>query len=233
MQRINVDIYKEKKQSVTDAYERLVAKLPYLKSINGKKVFTITGCEPGVGATNIAINAAIALSEMGYKTLFVDADLRKKPEAKRLSGLYKTGLVEVILGVSEYDEVLCSTEFENLYCMFSGKQSENPINIISSDKFDMFIELVESRFDYVIIDSPAISTTIDAGVIASKTAGAVMVLGYGVTKKKSIEFAEKELEQTQSKLLGVVLNKVEKKQYKRFLANFDYYIPKLNGKKTK
>jgi Mrp family chromosome partitioning ATPase len=52
------------------------------------------------GKTNTACNLAVVFGQAGYKTLLIDADLRR-PQVHRVFGLTKTpGLSEVLLGVS-------------------------------------------------------------------------------------------------------------------------------------
>jgi len=58
-----------------------------VKARRSSKLITITSGKGGVGKSNIAVNLAIFLSKMGYRTVIVDADL----------GL---GNVDVIMGIS-------------------------------------------------------------------------------------------------------------------------------------
>jgi ribonucleoside-triphosphate reductase len=78
--RINnkvLDIYRPKNETLNDAFDRFVVKIHHQNRMYGHKTFVLTGCEPMVGTTTIAINVAISLAMSGLKTILIDGDLRK------------------------------------------------------------------------------------------------------------------------------------------------------------
>lgn len=224
MQTININFYREKNPVVSDAYDRLISKIPLMKKEKGYALFTVTGCEPAVGSTTIAISIAVALAGFGCSALLVDADMRKRAYKKRLSAESVFGLSDVLTGEVAFSDALCETNINQLYYLACGKDSENPVSLLNSERMNELIDRVSDQFEYVIFDSPALNTTIDAAVITAKTSGAILVAGYMQSKKAKIEVAARELEQTGGNLIGIVLNNVAKKDYKRYIENYDYFI---------
>ena len=230
MQTVNIEFYQDKNPLVNDAYDRLISKIPLLKQTQGYSLFTVTGCEPGVGSTTIAISIAVSMAKSGWKTLLVDADIRKGADKKRLSADVERGLSEYLSGAAALQDVICETNVTALHYIACGTESDSPVTLLNSEALSIFMKFVAEQYDYVIFDSPSLNTTIDAAIIASKTSGAILVAGYMQTKKAKIEVALRELEQTGANLIGIVLNNVSKKDYRRYIENFDYFM-KMKKKK--
>jgi capsular exopolysaccharide synthesis family protein len=224
MTTINIDFYRDSSRAVNDAYDRLIAKIPLLKQKLGYRMFTVTGCEPGVGATTIAISLAVSLAGSGWKTLLLDADIRKGPAGKRLSSAGQAGLSELLKGEAEPPSAICKTNIEHLHYLPCGGETENPIVLFNSENMSKLMRMLSDQYDYVILDSPSLNTTVDAAVIASKTSGAILVAEHMHTKKSIIEVAMREMEQTGAAVIGIVLNRVSKKDYRRYIENYDYFL---------
>ncbi len=233
MQNVNLNFYRESNHVLNDAYDRLIAKIPYFKNKFGYKIFTITGVEPGVGTTTIAVNIAVTMANSGWKTLLVDADVRKNPTNKRLNSNKILGFSDYLTGIENFHDVISATNIDNLHYIPCGSPLENPTTLFNSSLFDSFIASVSEEYDYLIFDSSALSTTIDSAVLASKTSGAILVAGYNQTKRHKIEVALGELEQTDANVLGIVLNNVSKKRYKRYVENYDYFLKEKKAFKRK
>ena len=226
METVNIDFYRDNNPVVNDSYDRLISKIPLLKQSHGYNLFTITGCEPNVGTTTIAISIAVSLASSGWKTLLVDADVRKGASEKRLSSEAPKGFSDYLKEDIGLSEVLCDTNIGGLCYLSCGSESENPLVLLNSERMNRFIEGVSQNFDYVIFDSSSLNTTVDAAVMTSKTSGAILVVGYMQTRRKEIEVAIRELEQTGGNVIGIVLNKVGKKDYRRYIENYDYFTRK-------
>ena len=233
MQKVEIDFYKDSNPVINDAYDRLISRIPLLKQNSGNGLFTVTGCEPGVGSTTIAISIAVSLACSGWKTLLVDADMRKGPKQKRLSAEVQMGLSDCLEGKAGFTEVTCETNIEHLYYLSCGGETASPVVLLNSTNMDKFIALISESYDYVIFDSSSLNTTIDAAIISAKTSGAILVAEYMQTKRMKIEMAIRELEQTGAGVIGIVLNNVAKKDYKRYIENYDYFEANKRRKKPK
>ena len=66
------------------------------------------------------------------------------------------------------------------------------------------IDTLRSRFDRVVVDSPAAAPLADVGILAPLVDSMLLVVRAGVTPKPAIHDAVSAIEP--SKLLGVVLN---------------------------
>ena len=238
MQNVNIKLYKDESAIINDAYDRIVSKIMISKQKSGSGLFTVSGCDPNVGATTTAINIAISLADANWKTLFVDSDIRKGSDSKRLAQSTQYGLSDLLSGETGLEETLCATNIENLHYLPCGNLTSRSMPLISSETFDNVLGTLDKLYDYIIFDSPSLNTTADAAIIASKTAGTILVAGYMQTKTSHIKQAKIELDQLDAHLVGIILNSVPKKDYRRYVSNFDYFIKnpfikKASGRKKR
>lgn len=218
------NIYQNENEVLNDAFDRLVAQIHIKKQNNNLKTFVICGSEPGVGTTTIAINLAIAMAEAGWKTLLVDADFRKHDKDKHLSDVDEKGIIEFLEGGSTLNEITMPTNYELLSYICSGKDDSKAISAVCSAGMQEFLRMTAGRFDYVILDTPSLSSSIDAAVLANLADATVLITSQlSRYTKKSVAEAKKQLDNAKANLLGVVVNNVEAQEYRRVMKDYDYF----------
>lgn len=174
------------------------------------KVIAVSSVRPGEGKSTTSTNIAWAFARAGYKTLLVDADIRNSV----MSGVFKsreriTGLTDYLSGTRDLSHGLCETNVENLFVIQSGSISPNPTGLLQSPKFETMIETLRKYFDYIIVDTAPIGIVIDAAIVAQKCDASILVTEAGTTKRRDVDRAKQQLEQTGTPFLGVVLNKFD------------------------
>lgn len=182
-----------------------------------------SGCEPGVGTTTISISLAISMANTGWKTILIDGDLRKMAKYKRLNLGAETGLSEFLSNKCSYDEIIYDTNHDNLSYISSGRGASNPVSLLCSARMEELIEKLNEGYDYIVIDMPSVTTSIDANVLANKVDGIILVSAYAKTDKTSIRESKDILTSSGGNIMGIILNKMEASTYGNILKNFDYY----------
>ena len=180
------------------------------------KVISVTSVNPGEGKSTTSINIAWSFARAGYKTLLIDGDIRKSV----MSGVFKsrekiTGLTEFLSGTTDLSHGLCDTNIENLFVVQSGSVSPNPTALLQSKNFNDMIETLRKYFDYIIVDTAPIGFVIDAAIITQKCDASILVVEAGGAKRREVQKAKSQLDQTGKPFLGVVLNKfnVQREKY--------------------
>ena len=180
------------------------------------KVISVTSVNPGEGKSTTSINIAWSFARAGYKTLLIDGAIRNSV----MSGVFKsrekiTGLTEFLSGTTDLSHGLCDTNIENLFVVQSGSVSPNPTALLQSKNFNDMIETLRKYFDYIIVDTAPIGFVIDAAIITQKCDASILVVEAGVAKRREVQKAKSQLEQTGKPFLGVVLNKfdVQREKY--------------------
>ena len=192
----------------------------------------VTSCTPHEGKTSVAMEMAKAFAEAGNKTLLIDADMRKSV----LVGRYKTGAVKYgmshcLVGKYKYSEALCQTNIARLFIFFSGPVPPNPSELLGSDRFANMLNVMREAFDYIIIDTPPLGSVIDAAVVAKRCDGTVLVVESNAVNYRFVQKVKEQLDKSGSRILGVVLNKVDLNKkgyyghYGKYYGRYGYDTP--------
>lgn len=224
MQIKNFSIYNEKSKAVQEAYSLLTANVNFKNEKGPVKTVTLTSSSPKVGKTTVAINLSISMAMAGFKTLLVDADLRKPSDVKRLSDEVEIGICDIINDKIELDDLICGTNVQNLFYLSCGKNNVNPIEMFNSSRFEKAIGIAKGQFDYVIFDTPSLSSVVDGSLVAAKTDATILVASIGSTTLNTLKRSKVQLEKANANLLGVILNKVRKRDYIKYVETYDYFF---------
>ena len=220
---MKLDIYRNKDYKLNDAFDQAVMNIHIQREKKGYKSFAICGCEPGDGSTTVAINLAAGLAASGWKTVLVDGDMRKKSMFKRLNEDTTVGLSNYLNEQAEMDEIIYETTTEFLSYIPCGDLTNNPVRLLCSSKMDEVKKELMERYDFVIFDMPAMNAAMDANVMAVKADACILVVASGETSKKGLSAAVHTLQEEEANLLGVIINKTDMDEYKRYRKNYDYF----------
>ena len=110
------------------------------------------------------------------------------------------------------NEVVYSTEVENLFVLGAGKLPPNPAEIIGSDKAEFLMDLLKQRFDFVVVDTPPVLPATDSLLMAPRTDGVILVVRSGHTNKKVTKEVVEKFQMAKLPILGVLLNRVDIKK---------------------
>ncbi|MDQ2085875.1 MinD/ParA family protein [Herbivorax sp. ANBcel31] len=138
------------KEPISEADEKVVQKN------KSAKVITVTSGKGGVGKTNITINLAIALSEMGKRVTIMDADLGLGNIDVLLGVVPKYTLVDVIYNNKNIVEIL-SDGPKNIKFIAGGSGIEDlaKLDNYQIQKFLANISLLDKMSDVILIDTGA------------------------------------------------------------------------------
>lgn len=176
---------------------------------NIKKIM-LTSAMPDEGKTDIAVSLANSLAQIGKKTLFIDADIRKSILAARFRvGVKIHGLSQYLSGQKTLEQVIYHTSDENLDMIFAGPYSPNPAELLEEELLEKLLEAAGAYYDYIIIDTPPMANLIDGAIIAKQCDGAVMVIESGAISYRIEQKVKVQLEKSGCRILGAILNKVD------------------------
>ena len=162
--------------------------------------------DSGDGKTFFTANLAVALSQIGGRTLLVDADLRG-PRQHNLFGIENSsGLSGVLSGRAEANVIHQVRDLPSLYVMPVGNVPPNPLELFERPAFGLLINELVSKFDHVIVDSPAAVYGADASVIAAKCGAALVVARKNTSRVKALQDLVVTLSEGPARLAGVIMN---------------------------
>ena len=173
-----------------------------------RQVLTVVGTERGEGRSHLAANLAIVFSQLGERTLLIDADMRYPRQHQLFMLQNKVGLSTVLSGRSRDEAIIRITDLVGLYVLPAGPIPPNPLELLSRLNFDEFLIHVRATFDAVIIDTPALCAGEDAAMIAVRTASALAVARTAQTRVHAFNDMVQGLVNAGVNVVGSVLNDV-------------------------
>lgn len=178
------------------------------------KAVAVTSSTHNEGKSVASINLAVVIAQNSERpALLIDCNLRK-PSIDLLLGLgNEKGLADVLTGRRRLDDVIVSTDIHNLVVVPAGQTSTNPAELLGSQNMKSLLAEARQKFDYVILDTPAVIPYSDPRIIGPLVDGVVIVVRAGKTRREVVSNAESILKDVGAKILGFVLTGIE------------YYIP--------
>lgn len=215
------------KSPVSEAYRTLRTNIQFASFDGDIKTIVVTSSGPGEGKSTTAANIAYSLHETGKKVIIVDCDLRKPTIHKRFKLSNQKGLTDLLKNDTDFSFI--QKIEENLYLLTSGTLPPNPAEVLSSNKMRTFLQNIKEQFDYIIIDTPPVISVTDAQILSTMADGVILVISSGETDRQAVSRAKELLLNVNSKILGVVLNKIDIEQNK----GYRYYYYYEEGEKRK
>ncbi|GAC1545129.1 MAG: polysaccharide biosynthesis tyrosine autokinase [Vulcanimicrobiaceae bacterium] len=203
-----------------ESFYQLVAALRY-SSHAPPRTIAFTSPDQGDGKSTVAVNTALSMGLMKARVLVIDADLRR-PSVHGKRGIPPdAGLSDRPGGVARVAVVSRSTDLPGVSAHTSGRPAPNPVALLQGDGFDRLLKSAAERFDYVIVDGPALRSIVDGIVLGNKVDGTVLVVSSQRSDARSVKSALARLRSVGSiNLLGVVLNGTRPDAR----AHNDYYL---------
>lgn len=185
----------------------------------------ITSTSPKEGKTLSATNLAIALAQLGKKTILVEADMRR-PKINDIFKLHKKeGLSDLLIGSVKRDEVICTSSdllmggidwdrlistngIDNLHFIPSGTIPPNPGELLMSVEFSQLISKLREEYSYVIIDTPPTLPVADSCIVGTVVDGMIMIYQSDKTSRHLLLRALDMLRKSKVKVIGMVINQL-------------------------
>lgn len=194
---------------------------------------TLLVTSPGAheGKSTVLVNLAMAFVETGRRVLLIDADLRRASLHRALKVPNERGLVDMLKG-TEWPEgfrwVAPGLDF-----IPSGIKTDSPSSLLSSRRMTELIAMAGQRADIVLIDSPPILAVADTLPLMARVDGVVLVVRYGVTRRRSLVRAKAQLDKVGARLVGVIVNGLSARETRRQYAEYTHYVGAVKAGKRK
>jgi polysaccharide biosynthesis transport protein len=178
---------------------------------------------PQEGKTSTTSNLARILSQNNKKVLIIDCDMRR-PRMHSLFGVPNShGLSNYLSGNTD-ESPICAIENELVFLIPSGPVPPNPAELLNSAKLKLLMEEMLKIYDYVLLDSPPIQSVTDSLTLSTLVDGTLLITRSGKTTFDMIGSGLKKLYDVRAKILGVVLNGLNKTRHNSgYYGYYDYY----------
>ena len=177
---------------------------------NGKSKLLVSSSIPGEGKSFMSANIAIGYAMAGKRTILIESDLRKPNISRHFEISNRTGLSSYLNGTTCKDDLIITTEFENLFVIASGPIPPNPVELIMNGRYQSLIEELGNEYDLIVIDCPPIGLVTDAQVIGEWVDAAIFVVRHQHTPKIAVaQLIEGLREDKKFKRMAIVFNGIK------------------------
>jgi protein-tyrosine kinase len=174
----------------------------------GRRAVAFVAPTDGVGCSYLVANVAAALSQIGTKTLLVDANLRS-PRIDQLFGLSASspGLSSYLtLKLARPERMVHANVLPNLSVITAGPPVARPQELLSSTRFRDGMNTLLREHDIALFDTPAANSCADALTISGVIGYAVIVARRNRTFVGDVATLAQQLASARSAVLGSVLS---------------------------
>jgi chain length determinant protein tyrosine kinase EpsG len=178
----------------------------FVESEGPRPALAVVSPDSGDGKTYFAANLAVALAQLGGRTLLVDADMRGPRQHEVFNLNNNAGLSGILSGRAESQVVQQVTGVPSLFVLPVGITPPNPVELVERPAFGLLIRELTSKFDHVIVDTPALVYGSDATVIAARCGSAIVIARRNESRVGALQDLVAMLSGTPAKLAGVIMN---------------------------
>lgn len=210
----------ESKSVVSESYRMFRTNLNYMNVDTENQVILFTSSLSGEGKTTTIANTAVTFALDGYKTLIIEADLRKARLHEVFNITQSPGLTNMLTDkLAIKDLVQSIDEVDGLDVLTAGPLPPSPSELLGSKAIEEFIQEARKTYDKILIDAPPVLSVTDAVVLNRLVDGVVLVVASKETKKETVSQAQKALKRVDANVLGVLITKMDMKRR----GYYDYY----------
>jgi Mrp family chromosome partitioning ATPase/uncharacterized protein involved in exopolysaccharide biosynthesis len=231
-----------------EAFRMLRTSLVWCEQGDNMKTLVVTSAAPGEGKTLTSANLSVTFAYDGLRVLLVDCDVRRP----KLHGLFQVprspGLMELLTpshngsdssqsltfnpnaGRTDsgrpISDIIRPTTVRGLSLLTCGALPTNPSGLLSGVRMRVLLQELAKSFDLVILDTPPVLATADAGILASLADGVLLVVRAGQTDRVAAKRAHQQLVNVGARVVGTVLNDPggEVSQYGDYYYPYDYAV---------
>ena len=171
-----------------------------------RKVLAITSPDRAEGRSWVAANLATMFAQLGERTLLIDADMRHPRQHELFNIDNSVGLSALLTGRAGREIARRIHPQLRLFVLPAGIMPPNPQELLARQVFDLILDHFAAQFSLVIIDTPAVSETADAQILAATAGSAILLARRNRTSQARLASAMQSLTETGVNVVGSVIN---------------------------
>ncbi|HVL76016.1 MAG TPA: chain length determinant protein tyrosine kinase EpsG [Noviherbaspirillum sp.] len=171
----------------------------------GRRALAIMSAGSGEGASLFAANLAVTFSQLGQRTLLIDANMRR-PRQHAIFGLTgRQGLSDILANRAGIETFSSVEGFPHLSLLPAGTVPPNPLELLGRPGFAELQASLATRFDVILIDVPAMAAASDALAVCSHTGGVWLVCRKDRARLGEVRGTTRQLARVGAQVVGSAL----------------------------
>lgn len=172
---------------------------------SGHKTLAIASVNPDEGASLFASNLAVVFSQLGEKTLLVDANMRTPRQQEVFDLPAKQGLSDILAGRADLNAIAKINSFVDLSVLCAGTLPPNPQELVSRPSFNELNQNLALNYDVILYDVSAFSAGADALAVAARAGGVLLVVRKNKTRLDDIREVSEQLGRFGAEVVGSIM----------------------------
>jgi protein-tyrosine kinase len=172
----------------------------------GRRTLAVTSPCAREGRSFITANLAVVFSQLGQRTLVIDADFRAARQQAIFNVSDRFGLSSVLSGRSDLSAAAPVGGLTGLAVLPAGPLPPNPLELLSRPSFAALLARAQAEYDVILIDTPPVVEYADACAITFRTGDALMISRKDQTRLADTERAMRELSDASARVVGTLVN---------------------------
>ena len=173
-----------------------------------RRMLAVVSPGNGEGRSYLAANLAVVFSQLGQRTLLIDADLRSPRQHRIFNVANRVGLSSVLSGRADLGAVSVVPGLGTLSLLPSGACPPNPQELLLSPAFSVLLDELEAAFDIILFDTPPARMYADAQGVAFRAGSALVLTRKDKTRVADAAGVIRDLEDSGAHVVGTLFNAV-------------------------
>lgn len=173
------------------------------------KTIVVSSANQGEGKTTSVLYLGTTMAQSGQRVLLIDTDMRRPRLHVSSRVSRQTGLSNLLVGDQNYDAVIRTTDIPNLYVLPCGPTPPNPAELLMSNRFEVVLDELASRFDRIILDSPPLQVVTDGVVLSKHCDGVILIVKAAQTLREDLRRSARLIRNVHGTIFGVIVNAME------------------------
>lgn len=204
---IQLEVYTDLHSRFTESYRSLRTNIDTKIPNENAKVILITSTVANEGKTTITSNLASIFQMAGHKSIILNLDLRKPTLHDYFDLHNEKGMSTYLTGQHTIQDIIFATKYTNLHVITSGPIPHNPSELILSKRLTELLEVLETRYDYIFIDSAPIGLVSDSIPLMKLANQNILVLRENFSEESFLSSIHNIIKTNELKNIGLVLNR--------------------------
>lgn len=173
-----------------------------------QRMLAVVSPGSGEGRSYVAANLAVAFSQLGERTLLIDADLRKPRQHRIFNVPDRIGLSAVLSGRGDRSAVVALAHLGTLSLLTAGACPPNPQELLLRPALAALLGELRNEFDVILFDTPPASLYADAQSLAFRAGSAIVLARKDHTSIADTASTIRVLSDTGTRVVGTVFNAI-------------------------
>lgn len=191
--------------ALVEPYRMLLKRLEF-RGTKRSRLLVVSSAIAGEGKSVVVSHLAVVSAMLQQRTLIIDADLRQPAQHRLLNVAAQPGIADIVHQKRSLLQAVQPTAVKNLWLLTCGELHDRPSQVIESDAMRSLLVEATSEYDLVIVDTPPVSSCVDAVALSRSSDGLLLVIRPNLTLRESLRRAVADLIGNHVPIVGTVIN---------------------------